>query len=97
MKKMLFSYGFLNHNCFQQDKMRKEQIKIVPSLLAFECMAGKSSGTHTCWAKMIFVDARRAENRAVELSHGTLGTLEENILKESYGFKNNKNEIRWYE
>ena len=65
MKKMPFSYNLLIHDCFQQDKMRKEQIKLVPSLLAFECMAGKDPGTHICWAKKIFFDACRAQNRAV--------------------------------
>ena len=43
---MSFSYGFPKHDCFQQDEMRKKQIKIVPSLLVFEFMAGESPGTH---------------------------------------------------
>ena len=45
--------------------MRKERIKLVPRVLAFECMAGKDPGTNICRAKKIFVDARRAQNRAV--------------------------------
>ena len=65
MKNMPFSNGLLNHDCFQQDEMRKERIKILRSLLAFECMAEKGPRTHTCWAKKIFVDARRAQNRVV--------------------------------
>ena len=45
--------------------MRKAQTKLVPSLLAFEYMAGKDPGTHTCGAKKIFVDACPAQNLAV--------------------------------
>ena len=65
MKKIAFFYNLLIHGCFQQDEMRKEQIKSVPSLLAFQCLAGKDPRTHTCWAKKIFVDARWAQNCAV--------------------------------
>ena len=65
---MPFPYSFLNHNCFQEDEMRKERIKTMPSLLAFECMAEKDSGTHICSAKKIFADACRAQNRAVAAS-----------------------------
>ena len=62
---MPFSDNLLIHDCFLQDEMRKERIKLVPRVLAFECMAGKDPGTNICRAKKIFVDARRAQNRAV--------------------------------
>ena len=65
MKKMLSSYNLLIHDGFQQDEMRKERMKLVLSLLAFECMSGKDPGTHICCAKKNFVDAHRAQNRAV--------------------------------
>ena len=45
--------------------MSKEQVKLVPSILTFKCMAGKDPGNHICFAKKIFVDARQTENRAV--------------------------------
>ena len=94
---MPFSNGLLNQDCFQQDKMRKERIKIVCSLLAFECMGEKV-------LEPILVELNRfllmlVERKIVpwQLSHGTLRTLEENILKilvEGKLWVNIKNEIR---
>ena len=75
MKKMFFSYNFPKHDCFQQDEMRKKQIKIVPSLFAEA-------------QEPIFIEVKRfllmlgkCKFELWKLSHGTLGTLDENILK----------------
>ena len=78
---MPFSYGFLKHDCFQQDEMRKERINLVPSLLAFERMAGKDPGTILVVLKIFLLMLVERKIVPWQLSHGRLGKPEENILK----------------
>ena len=81
MKKMYFFYYLLLHYCFQQNEMRKAQIKLVPSLLAFQCMTEKDPGTHTCWAEKILLMLIKRKILPLQPSHRTLGIPEENVLK----------------
>ena len=95
---MSFSYGFPKHDCFQQDEMRKKQIKIVPSLLV----------SNSWWEKAlepIFIELKRfllvlVKGKIVlwQLLHETLECLMKTFskcyLKEIYAIENIKNETR---
>ena len=95
---MFFSYNFPKHDCFQQDEMRKKQIKIVPSLLV----------SNSWWEKAlepIFIELKRfllmlVKGKIVlwQLLHETLERLMKTFskcyLKEIYAIENIKNETR---
>ena len=95
---MSFSYGFPKHSCFQQDEMRKKQIKIVPSLLVSNSWREKT-------LEPIFVELKRfllmlVKGKIVswQLLYETLERLMKTFskcyLKESYVIENIKNETR---